>query len=276
MLNLAPWFLVVMGAATAFFGALGGIGGATLLVPLLLALGMQPLDAAPLGLIAVAATSLAASVSQLEDGLVHHRLGLTVESTASVGTVAGALLSTALPQVWLARSLGLGALAGAVAMLARRGVRNLPAATFADDSPGEWPGTLGGTYHHGGEAIPYQATRVPQALAVSLVAGAISGMAGVGGGFLKVPSMSEIMRVPVKVAAATSTFTLGISAAVGLLVFTGQGRVDAVAAAGVALGALGGAGLGASTQSRLPAVLTRMITGSLLVVIAVVVLARAR
>lgn len=272
----SPWLLVLLGALTAFFGAVGGIGGATLLVPLLLAMGLDPLEAAPLGLIAVASTSLAASVRQLEDGLVHHRLGLTVESTAAVGTVAGALASTAVPQEWLARTLGLGALAGAVAILSRRGVRNLPDPTFVQDSPGEWPGTLGGTYHHGGASIPYSASRVPQALVVCLFAGAISGMAGVGGGFLKVPSMSEIMRVPIKVAAATSTFTLGISAAVGLLVFGGQGRIDAVAAAGTALGALAGATAGARTQSRLPATFARITTGSLLVVVAVVVLVRSR
>ena len=275
-MNIDPWVLLLCGAATAFLGALGGIGGATLLVPLLLAIGADPLQAAPLGLVAVAATSLAAATSQLEDGLVHHRLGLTVECTASVGTVTGALLSTSVPEVWLARALGVGALAGAAAMLARRGVRNLPEPSFTDDSPGEWPGTLGGTYHHGGGAVPYQATRVPQGLAVSLVAGVIAGMAGVGGGFLKTPSMSEIMKVPVKVAAATSTFTLGIGAAIGLLVFSGQGRVDAVAAAGVALGALCGAGIGATTQSRLPAGLTRVATGVLLVLVAVVVLVRAR
>jgi uncharacterized membrane protein YfcA len=267
--------LLIFGSGTAFLGALGGIGGATLFVPLLLALGVDPLLAAPLGLITVAATSLAAATSQLEDGLVHHRLGLTVECTASVGTVAGALLSTSVPEVWLARALGLGALAGAVAMLVRRGVRNLPAASFADDSPGEWPGTLGGTYHHAGGAVPYQATRVPQGLAVCVLAGLVAGMAGVGGGFLKTPAMSEVMKVPVKVAAATSTFTLGIGAAVGLLVFSGQGRIDAVAAAGVALGALCGAVLGAATQSRLPAGGTRVATGSLLLVVAAVVLVRS-
>ena len=121
-------------------------------------------------------------------------------------------------------SLGLGALAGAVATLGRRGVRNLPEGAFLDDSPGEWPGTLGGTYHFGSEAVPYQARRVAQGLGVSAVAGVISGLAGVGGGFLKTPAMSEVMQVPVKVAAATSTFTMGITAAAGLIVFWGQGR----------------------------------------------------
>ncbi len=269
------WVLALLGAATSFLGALGGIGGATLLVPVLMLYGVDVYEAAPLGLLTVAATSLAASARQLEAGLVHHRLGLTVELAASIGATAGALLAASVSEAWLARVLGLGALAGAVATLARRGVRNKPSGSFVDDSPGEWPGTLGGTYHHAGGAVPYQARRVPAALAVSGVAGVVSGMAGVGGGFLKTPAMSEIMTVPVKVAAATSTFTMGITAAAGLAVFAGQGRLEVVPGAAVVLGALSGALGGAVLQSRLPAQRARLVTGTLLAVVAVVVIGRS-
>ncbi|MGI9577098.1 MAG: sulfite exporter TauE/SafE family protein [Microthrixaceae bacterium] len=268
------WVLVALGGATSFLGAVGGIGGATLLVPVLLLLDVDVFEAAPLGLLCVAATSLAASVRQLDDGLVHHRLGLTIESAASIGAVAGALAAASVSEDWLARVLGLGALVGAVATLARRGVRNLPSSAFVDDSPGEWPGTLGGTYHHEGGSVPYQAKRVPGALAVSGVAGVISGMAGVGGGFLKTPAMSEIMTVPVKVAAATSTFTMGITAAAGLAVFAGQDRIQVVPGAAVVIGALVGALGGARAQSRLRADRARIVTGSLLAIVAIVVLGR--
>jgi uncharacterized membrane protein YfcA len=267
--------LVLLAAVTSFGGAIGGIGGATLLVPVLLLFGVDILDAAPLGLLSVAATSLAASVRQLDDGLVHHRLGLTVESLASAGAVLGALVSTSVPEDWLARILGAGALAGAVATLSRRGVRNLPEAAFLDDSPGEWPGTLGGTYHFGNYAVPYQAKRIPAGLAVSAVAGVISGMAGVGGGFLKTPAMSEVMLVPVKVAAATATFAMGITATSGIIVFAGQGRLDAEPGVAVVLGALVGATAGARVQSRLPANKVRFVTGGLLVLVATVVIVRS-
>lgn len=271
----AAWALVLLGALTAFGGAVGGIGGATLLVPVLLLTGMDIIDAAPLGLLSVAATSLAAAGRQLDAGLVHHRIGLTVELAASSFAVAGALLSTAVPGAWLARILGLGALAGAVLTLARGGTRNHPNETFLDDAPGEWPGTLGGTYHFTGRAVPYQARRVPLGLAVAAIAGAISGMAGVGGGFLKTPAMSEVMHVPVKVAAATSTFTMGITAASGILVFAGQGRIDAAPGAAVVLGALIGATAGSRVQTGLPAGRARVVTGTLLVLVAAVVIGRS-
>jgi hypothetical protein len=266
--------LAAIALATAFAGAIGGIGGATVMVPLLVALGVDPVVAAPLGLASVAATSLAASGRQLGSGLVHQRLGLTLQVTASAGTIAGALLSTSVPEAWLGRALGLGALAGGVAMLARRGTRNLPVPAFADDLPGEWPGTLGGTYRSESGAVPYQATRVPQGLGLGLVAGAVSGLSGVGGGFLQMPAMSEVMRVPVKVAAATSTFTMGITAATGLIVFAGQGRIDVGRSCGVALGAIAGAVAGAAVQGRMPAGAARGTSGALLVAVAIVVLVR--
>lgn len=272
---LSTWVLVVMGLGTAFAGTVGGIGGATLLIPLLLLAGLDPLEAAPLGLISVAATSLAASVRQLDDGLVHHRLGLSVEVFASTGAVFGAVVSTSLGSQWPARALGLGALAGAVATLTRRGGGHDSEPVFFDDSPGEWPGTLGGTYHHGELSVPYHARRVPQGLGVSALAGVIAGMAGVGGGFLKTPAMSEVMRVPVKVAAATSTFTMGLTAAAGLIVMAGQGRIEAVPSTSVVIGAVVGATLGAITQGRLPAARARLVTGGLLLSVAVVVLVRA-
>ena len=272
---MSPIALVALGLGTALVGSVGGIGGATLLVPLLLALGLEPLQAAPLGLLAVAAGSLAAAARQVEDGLVHHRLGLTVELTAGIGTVAGALASTQVPEEWLARILGVAALVGAIAALSRSGVRNLPSGAFDAEPGGEWPGTLGGQYSLGGQMVPYQATHVATGLAASVVAGLVAGLSGVGGGFVKTPAMSEVMRVPVKVAGATTTFTLGLTAATGLLIYGVQGRLEVRDGAAVVAGALLGGLLGARLQSRLHATTVRRLTGILLLVVAAVVIGRS-
>ncbi len=273
-MTVAPLAVLVLALACAFGGSLGGIGGATLLVPVLLALGVDPLAAAPVGLVTVAAGSLASASRPLQDGLVHHRLGLTVELAASSGAVAGALASTAVPEVWLARVLGVAALVGAVAALARRGVRNRPDPTFHGETTGEWPGTLGGQYALDGRIVPYHARNLPGGLAASLVAGVVAGLSGVGGGFLKTPAMSEVMKVPVKVAAATTTFTLGITATTGLVVYGEQGRIDPHDAAAALIGAIAGGLLGARVQARIHATTARRVTGGLLLVVAAVVLGR--
>ena len=84
-MNQLPAVVAVLAAAAALLGSVGGIGGAALLVPVLVALGAEPTAAAPVGLVVVAAGSLAASARQLDDGTVHHRLGLTLELAAAGG-----------------------------------------------------------------------------------------------------------------------------------------------------------------------------------------------
>jgi uncharacterized membrane protein YfcA len=218
-------------------------------------------------LLSVAAGSLAASAHETERGLVHHRLGITTETAASVGAFVGAFASDAASEAVLSRVLAVAALAAAGVGMARRGVRNPPSPSFAAESPGEWPGTLGGTYRTAGGVVPYQARRLGAGLAVMGITGVIAGLSGVSGGFLKTPAMTEVMRVPVKVAAATTTFTVGITAASALIVYAAQGRVDATAGAAVVAGGLAGGEIGARLQSRLhPQGVRRVLSGVLAVI----------
>lgn len=255
-------------------GTIGGLGGAIILVPLLVVFGVDPLIAAPLGILSVAAGSLAAGPRQIEQGVVHHRLGVTLEITASAGAIAGALLADAVPASVLARLLGVVALAAALAGGLRKGMRNLPSAGFSADVAGEWPGTLQGAYRLGDAVVPYAARRVPLGLAAMTVAGIVSGLAGVGGGFIKAPVMSELMHVPVKVAAATSTFTVGLTASTALLVFAGQGRIDYRAGAVVVVSGVVGGVIGARLQHVLPPQRVRLVLSAVLVLVGVVVLVR--
>ncbi len=274
-MNLTPVELLALSGVAGLVGSVAGIGGATLLVPVLLALGVEPTAAAPIGLLTVGAASLSAGARQLDEGRVHHRLGLTLELAASTGVAIGALASTAVSEDVLARVLGVAALVGAVAAVARSGIRNVPVASFgAEEVPGEWPGTLGGQYELDGKVVPYQAERLPQGLVAALGAGVVSGLSGVGGGFLKTPAMSEIMKVPVKVAAATTTFTLGITATTGMLVYAFQGRLQIDAGGAALAGSLIGGLLGARIQTGATPIVVRRVTGALLAVIAVLVIGR--
>lgn len=274
-MNLDPVELLALSGVAGLLGSVAGIGGATLLVPVLLALGVEPTAAAPIGLLTVGAASLSAGARQLDEGRVHHRLGLTFELSASTGVAVGALASTAVSEDVLARILGVAALIGAVAAVARGGIRNLPVASFgAEEVPGEWPGTLGGQYELDGKVVPYQAERLPQGLVAALGAGMVSGLSGVGGGFLKTPAMSEIMKVPVKVAAATTTFTLGITATTGIVVYALQGRLSFDAGGAALAGSLIGGLIGARIQTGATPIVVRRVTGVLLAVIAVLVIGR--
>jgi uncharacterized membrane protein YfcA len=269
-----PWLLAVLAAGAAVAGTLGGLGGAIFLVPALILAGVDPLLAVPLGAASVVAGSLAAGPRQLRTGLVHHRIGVTIEVVAATGAVVGAIIGDRVPTGVLTWVLAIVAVVAAAAAARPTGLYNLPDAAHTAELPGEWPGTLGGSYRLGDEVVPYHARRVPAGLAAMSVAGVISGLAGVGGGFIKVPVMREVMRVPVKVAAATSTFTVGFTAAVSLVVYARQGRIDTSGVAAVVVGALAGGVVGSRVAGALNPAMIRRVIAVLLVAVAVVLVVR--
>ena len=93
-----------------------------------------------------------------------------------------------------------------------------------------------------GEEVEYQArTHRARARLVSFVAGNVSGLLGVGGGVINVPTMNVLMHVPIRVATTTSTYMLAATAAASATVYIVAGQVDPLLAAPVALGVIVGA-----------------------------------
>jgi uncharacterized membrane protein YfcA len=269
------WLEFGFAIATSALGALGGLGGAIVLVPLLVVTGTPARTAAPLGLVSVASTSLAGASRQLEDRLVNHRIGVTTEVVASAATVVAALGSGLASDHVLKLILAVAALAAGVFSGARKGIRNLPAPGLTEDDVGEHVGAMSGVYQLGERYVPYRAHRIRAGLGLFAVSGALAGLAGAGGGFIKTPATSELMKVPVRVAAATSTFTTGISAAVGLVVFAIQGRLELDLAAAICAGSLIGGQIGVRVQSRLRPQVVRRVLSVLLVATSVLLVARS-
>lgn len=247
--DIDAWITATLAFTAAAVGALGGLGGAVLLVPALVFLGLSPAEAAPLGLLTVGASSLAASAPQLEAVLVNHRLGITLELAASVGAVTGALLSG----LASARVLSL-VLAGASGLAGAALLRRTPDPATTDDGGdhGSGNGRLAASFAEGDEVITYDPVRVRLGAGMVGVAGLVAGLTGTSGGFVKTPVMAQVMRVPVKAAAATTVFMVGVTAASALTVLAVQGRIDPVAAGSVVAGGLIGGWVGARAQGLLP------------------------
>jgi uncharacterized membrane protein YfcA len=270
-----PVELAIAAFITAGIGALGGLGGAILLVPVLVLSGVSARDAAPLGLISVAAGSLAAAPHQLRAHVVNHRLGVSTEIISSIAALGGALASGVIGQSVLAVMLGVVALIAAFFGARRKGIRNLPDPSLTMSDVGEHSGSLSGVYQlDADEFVAYRARRVPFGLLGMASAGLIAGLSGVSGGFIKTPTTSEVMQVPVKVAAATTTFTVGITSAVALLVYEAQGRIVVSDAALVAAAALVGGTLGARLQAALPPPLVRKSLSAVLLVIGILLIVK--
>ena len=267
-----PLLLAGAAALTSGVGALGGLGGAILLVPLLVVAGIPASEAAPLGLLSVVAGSSAAAHRQMREHATNYRIGVVTETAATVGAIAGALAAGVVSEAVLTWVLAAVAVIAAVAGAARKGTRWLPDPAARGEDVGEWVGTLRGAYSLPGGVVPYAPRRVGLGTAAIGLSGLIAGVSGAGGGFIKTPATSEIMHVPVKVSSSTTTFSIGVTAAAALLVMIVDGRLDFGDGALVVLGSLVGGVAGSSVQSRLaPPVVRRTLSALLLVVAAVLV-----
>jgi uncharacterized protein len=102
-----------------------------------------------------------------------------------------------------------------------------------------------------------------------------SGLLGVGAGFIKVPAMNIVMGVPIKVAAATSSFMIGITAVSSLLVYLGRGEIHAGVTAPLVLGTVLGAMAGTRIQRRIPSRHVRTALAVVLVLAAIQMSLRA-
>jgi uncharacterized membrane protein YfcA len=179
-----------------------------------------------------------------------------LEVATTVGALAGAALAAYLP-------------AGAIAVVF--GVVLLVSAALGslhhDDPPAGPPDRLAGRLRLDGTLPtpegprPYHVRRVPLGFGLMAVAGALSGLLGIGSGALKVLAMDRAMGLPFKVSTATSNFMIGVTAAASAGVYLRRGYVDPGLALPVVLGVLTGAFAGARLLPVLRVRLLRVLFG---------------
>jgi len=265
--------LLLLGAGAGWLGALVGIGGGVVLVPaLVLLFGVDVKIAIATSLVAVIVTSIAAGSVYVGRGLTNTRIAITLEVATTLGGTSGSLLAVLFPSNVLAAIFA--GVIGVTSLLMFRGAqtpvhRDVDAAA-APESSGEEPG-LAGTYFDEarGGVVRYRVKRLWAGVLVSLSAGAVSGLLGVGGGFLKVPAMNLAMDVPMRVAVATSNFMIGVTAAASVFVYFGRGLVHPLLAGPVALGVLAGALAGTHHAGKTRPARLKWVLGAVLLVVAI-------
>lgn len=228
--------LVVLGFFAGLLGALTGIGGGVLLTPILaLHFGIPIRQAIGTSLIAVITTSAASSSVHLQRHTTDIRLGMTLELATSLGAAVMAYLVGYFNRNLLEGLFAAFLFYSSIMILVRRGKVEEP----ASNSNGE-------------TMLPaYEPKRYPVGLAASLMAGALSGLLGIGGGPIKVPIMFIFMGVPLMVATATSNFMIGVTAAASAIVYYRRGDILVQVAAPLAVGVFVGSLLGARLAPRI-------------------------
>jgi len=227
--------------AAGLLGALTGLGGGVVLVPLLtLFFKVDIRYAIGASLVSVIATSSGAAAAYVKEGFSNIRIGMFLEVATTLGAIVGAFLATRIPTRAIAIIFGIVLIYSAY--LSRR-VRpksewNTPPDPLATRLK------LNGSFPVPEGVRHYNVNRVPQGFGLMFVAGTLSGLLGIGSGAVKVLAMDQAMRIPFKVSTTTSNFMIGVTAAASAGVYLNRGYIDPGLAMPVMLGVLAGSLIG--------------------------------
>ena len=238
-------FVISLGAG--LLGSLLGLGGGIIVIPALtLLLHVDIRFAIGASIVSVIATSSGAAAAYVRERMTNLRVAMLLEIATTTGAICGAMIAGFIQPRWLYVVFGLVMGYSAFIMFHKKEPRHdapVPPDRLADrlrlhDQFFD-PAT--------GREVAYRVTHVRLGLVLMYIAGAISGLLGIGSGALKVPAMDLAMRLPIKVSTATSNFMIGVTAAASAGVYFMRGDIDpfiaAPVAAGVLIGATGGSHL---------------------------------
>jgi uncharacterized membrane protein YfcA len=242
--------IFAVSAAAGLLGALAGVGGGILVIPVLtFGFGVDIHLAAGASIVSVIATSSGAAAAYVRDRMTDMRVGMFLELATTTGAVRGALLAAVASPAFLYLLLGSVLLLSAGSQVGRLGEEVPPEVT-----PSALASRLRLVSSYPdqklGREVPYSARRIPLGFVLMWIAGLVSGLLGIGSGVLKVLAMDGAMRLPMKVSSATSNFMIGVTAAASAGIYLSRGDVDPQIAAPVALGVLTGAIVGARLLGR--------------------------
>jgi uncharacterized membrane protein YfcA len=223
-----------------FLGALTGLGGGVVIVPVLALLFKVDIRyAIGASLVSVIATSSGAAVAYVREGLSNIRIGMFLEVATTLGALLGAYLTAKVTTHWIAIVFGAVLLFSAVMTFQKK-----------NELPSNEPNKLGekleltGVFPSAEGDLAYTAQRVPLGFGIMFGAGTLSGLLGIGSGAVKVLAMDGAMKLPFKVSTTTSNFMIGVTAAASAGIYLARGYIDPSIAMPVMLGVLGGSVLG--------------------------------
>ena len=246
-------------------GALTGLGGGIVIVPMLtLLFGVDLRYAIGASLVSVIATSSGAAAAYVKEGYTNVRVGMLLEIATTLGALGGA---------YLAGRIGTSAIAVIFALVllysAYRSTKPLAEHVSMENAdPLAKRLRLNSTYPTPNGLQPYSVQGVPAGFGLMAVAGVLSGLLGIGSGALKVLAMDQLMHLPFKVSTTTSNFMIGVTAAASAGIYLSRGYIDPTLALPVMVGVLAGALIGARVLAGAKTTILRRLFSTVVVVLA--------
>jgi len=275
-MSVSLFFLIGMGGAVGFLSGLFGVGGGFLLTPLLIFTGIP----APVAVASVTGTVVAAStsgaLSYYRHGGIDFHLALYLVLSGVVGAFLGVSTFSALRgagQLDLVISFGYLIFLGSIgALLVWEAIGSLIRSSKGKPRPQKVPGK-----HNWIHGLPLRIrfkrsnlyVSVLPVLVIGLVIGFLGSLLGIGGGFILVPALVYLLRVPGNVVIGTSLLqVLAIMAATTVLHSINSQSVDIVLAFSLMVGGVIGAQFGASIGQKLRGEQTRALLGIIVLLVA--------
>jgi len=248
-----------MGAAVGFLSGLFGVGGGFLITPLLIFYNIPPAIAVATGANQVIGSSFSGAMSHMKRGTLDFKLGFMLLAGGIVGSTAGVYvfsLLRSLGQLDLFISLLYVVLLGSVgALMLVESVRSLRASRGGAPTGLKKPGQ-----HNWIHRLPLKMrfrtsklfVSVIPVLVIGAIIGFLSSIMGVGGGFIMVPALIYLLRVPTNVVVGTSLFQIIFTSAYTTLVHASTNyTVDIVLAMLLMVGGVAGAQYGVKAGQKL-------------------------
>jgi len=249
-----------------FLGSLTGLGGGVVIVPLLtLVFGADIRYAIGASLVSVIATSSGAAAAYVKEGFSNIRIGMFLEMATTFGALFGAAMAAMIP------ASGIAVIFGIVLMYSAY-LSSRPRHDRKSDQESDPLATrlhLDGTYPSRHGEIAYHVHAIPQGFSLMLVAGALSGLLGIGSGAMKVLAMDQAMHIPFKVSTTTSNFMIGVTAAASAGIYLNRGYIDPGLAMPVMLGVLSGSLIGTRVLVVAKTRLLRLIFGGVILALGI-------
>ena len=266
-----------MGAAVGFLSGLFGVGGGFLMTPLLIFSGVPSAVAVSTGAAQIVASSVSGALAQYKRNNVDLKLGLVLMSGGIAGAIIGVQMVRILRQmgqfdvfVSISYVLFLGVI-GTLMMIESLN-------TIHKTKTGQTAVARRTGQHSWVHGLPFKMrftrsklyTSVLPPMAIGAFVGFLVSIMGVGGGFIMVPAMIYLLRVPTSVVVGTSLFQIVfVTATATILQAATNHTVDIVLAVLLMLGGVIGAQFGAAAGARLKGEQLRFLLAALVLLVCV-------
>jgi len=250
-------FLSIVGAGiiAGLLGSLTGLGGGTVLVPVLtLFYGIPIIFATGASLISTIATSAGSASAYVKQRIANVKIGIGLEIATTLGAIVGSLTLVYVRRsgfIWIIFVVFGVVMLSSLVPTIQRTAKEIPPLMKPDWTTRFFQ--LSGSYYDSkiSKKVDYNGIRWWMGEIVMFFAGVISGLLGIGSGAMKVVGMDWAMNLPMKVTTTTSNFMIGITAATGSSIYWFQGYIQPFIAAATAIGVIIGSFFGTKILVRI-------------------------